>query len=101
MGLGPEGARDGSCSSRLGGRTIRATSVILALRRKMEPKGIMGRGTGVGGGMIFGAVAGGAAGFGMKGELFSSGFGAPVEMGDKAGAGGAGTGLAFLASRGR
>ena len=42
MGDDSGGAGVGSGSSRLGGRTIRATSVIFALRRKMEPKGIRG-----------------------------------------------------------
>jgi len=44
--------------------------------------------------MIFGMLAGPSPGFRMKGESFSSGFGAPVETRD------VGTGSAFFASRG-
>jgi len=81
-------------SSRLGGRTIRATSVILALRpRKMEPNGIS---DGVEGGMILGALAGRGdeevAGFRMKGESASSGVGIKIETGVLGGGCGAGGG---------
>jgi len=47
VGDDSEGAGGGSDSSRLGGRTIRANSVIFALRRKMEPKA-SGRGRSAG-----------------------------------------------------
>src|ERR1700722_139927 len=67
VGEGSEGTGGGSDSSLLLGKTIRATSVIFALRRKMEPKGIKGGWAGVAGGMIFGMVAV-DAGFRMKGE---------------------------------
>ena len=42
VGEDSEGTGGGSESSRLLGKTIRANSVIFALRRKMEPKGIKG-----------------------------------------------------------
>jgi len=59
-----------------------AKSVILALRRKMEPKG---KGTGFmagggGGGMILGVLSGEAAGFRMKGVVLSTGAGTGDEI---------------------
>ena len=98
MGEGSVEAGGVSWSSRLGGRTIRATSAILALRRKIELKAVL---DGALGGMTLGAVtavAGTGACFRMKGESFSSGFGVEVVA---AGAGKGcvtGAGSLFLAS---
>lgn len=80
-----EGGGGGLGSSRLDGRTIRATSVIFALRRKMKPKGVSDRVTGEAGGMVFGVLAE---------EV-------PGEIGDETGTWSTRTGSAFGASRGK
>jgi hypothetical protein len=65
------GLNRGWVSSRLGGRTIRATSVIFAFRLKIEPKGIRGGGGGGIGDAVLAALVGEAAGFKIKGESIS------------------------------
>ena len=79
MGADSGGAGDGSWSSRLLGRTIRAKSFIFALRRK-TPKGIRGGAGGALGGIIFGVLTRETEGLRMKGDSFSCGS-APVEVG--------------------
>jgi hypothetical protein len=76
VGDGSVGTSGASDSSRFGGSTIRATSVILALRRKIDPKG---KREGALGGITF-ATSALAAGFKINGESVSSPpWTAPVE----------------------
>lgn len=94
VGMGPLEERDDACSSRLGGRTIRATSVILAFRRATGPKGkraavVERRGLG----LTFGVAVRLTDGLRIKGDSPVGADGASaIAEADETGPGGGGTG---------